>query len=34
MNVAEIKTYFESGGVLSQKLSSFEFRPQQLEMAA
>ncbi|MEE8259877.1 MAG: ATP-dependent DNA helicase [Nitrospinaceae bacterium] len=33
MDVADIKTYFENGGVLSQKLGSFEFRPQQLEMA-
>ncbi len=33
MNVAEINNYFEAGGVLSQKLASFEFRPQQLEMA-
>jgi len=33
MDVAKIKTYFDNGGVLSQKLGSFEFRPQQLEMA-
>jgi ATP-dependent DNA helicase DinG len=33
MDVAQIKTYFDTGGVLSQKLGSFEFRPQQLEMA-
>ena len=33
MTVAQIKTYFDSGGVLSQKLGSFEFRSQQLEMA-
>ena len=33
MDVATIKTYFDTGGVLSQKLGSFEFRPQQLEMA-
>ncbi|HKI49502.1 MAG TPA: ATP-dependent DNA helicase [Desulfobacteria bacterium] len=33
MDVAAIKTYFDTGGVLSQKLGSFEFRPQQLEMA-
>jgi ATP-dependent DNA helicase DinG len=33
MNIAGIKTYFEEGGVLSQKLNSFEFRPQQLKMA-
>jgi ATP-dependent DNA helicase DinG len=33
MDVADIKTYFDTGGVLSQKLGSFEFRPQQLEMA-
>jgi ATP-dependent DNA helicase DinG len=33
MNIAEMKTYFDSGGVLSQKLGSFEFRPQQLAMA-
>jgi len=33
MDVAKIKTYFDIGGVLSQKLGSFEFRPQQLEMA-
>jgi len=33
VNVADIKTYFESGGVLSQKLDTFEFRPQQLAMA-
>ena len=33
MDIAKIKTYFDSGGVLSQKLGSFEFRPQQLEMA-
>ena len=33
MDVAQIKTYFDTDGVLSQKLGSFEFRPQQLEMA-
>ncbi len=33
MDVAKIKTYFDTGGVLSQNLGSFEFRPQQLEMA-
>jgi len=33
MDVATIKNYFDTGGVLSQKLGSFEFRPQQLEMA-
>ncbi len=33
MDVAKIKTYFDSGGVLSKKLGTFEFRPQQLEMA-
>jgi ATP-dependent DNA helicase DinG len=33
MDVAKIKTYFDTGGVLSKKLGSFEFRPQQLEMA-
>ena len=33
MDVAKIKTYFDTEGVLSQKLGSFEFRPQQLEMA-
>ena len=33
MDVAKIKTYFDAVGVLSQKLGTFEFRPQQLEMA-
>lgn len=33
MDFAKIKTYFDTGGVLSQKLGTFEFRPQQLEMA-
>ncbi|MCH7500585.1 MAG: ATP-dependent DNA helicase [Nitrospina sp.] len=33
MNIDQIKAYFEARGVLSQKLESFEFRPQQLAMA-
>lgn len=33
MNVAEVNNYFSAEGILSKKLPSFEFRPQQLEMA-
>ena len=33
MNSSQIQTYFEEDGILSQKLGSFEYRPQQLAMA-